>query len=99
MNLYKSGWVEAHLKGQHVIYESLSTLLPGHPVYDILASQEVKSITTIPLMENGQCLGFVGFDDITKRTSMESCRVEFIKIFSRNDYKCYAQTKKAKKNC
>lgn len=82
MNLYKSGWVEAHLKGQHVIYESLSTLLPGHPVYDILASQEVKSITTIPLMENGQCLGFVGFDDITKERQWNHVELSLLKFLA-----------------
>jgi signal transduction histidine kinase len=60
-------WVEAHRKGQEIYIEDVSALPQNSGLRLILESQGVQSIFSVPLMNDSQCLGFVGFDSVRQK--------------------------------
>jgi len=57
-------WLNMHINKQMVIYEDVEALDHDSKIYQILKPQGIKSICTIPLIHENDCLGFVGFDDV-----------------------------------
>ena len=55
-------WVEAHRRGEAMNTPDVQALAPEDTVRLFLEPQGVRSLLTMPLMEAGRCLGFVGFD-------------------------------------
>lgn len=62
-------WVEAHRRGDSLYIPDVSALPQGDGVREILEPQSVRSLITLPVMDSGQCVGFVGFDSVLKRHS------------------------------
>jgi signal transduction histidine kinase/CheY-like chemotaxis protein len=60
-------WLIKHKNNEMVIYEDVEALDHDSMVYQILEPQGVLSICTVPLVFNGECLGFVGFDDVREK--------------------------------
>ena len=56
-------WVEAHVMGEKTHIPRVDKLEDGY-LKELLESQEIKSLITIPMLSQGQCLGFVGFDSV-----------------------------------
>lgn len=57
-------FVDIHKKGELVSISNINDLSDQYSIKEFYSSQRVKSIITIPMMNNGQCIGFVGFDTI-----------------------------------
>jgi len=57
-------WLTMHINKEMVIYEDVEALDHNSKIYQILQPQGIKSICTIPLIHENDCLGFVGFDDV-----------------------------------
>lgn len=62
---FQTEWVDKHLRGESVFIPNVDNLDKTSMVYKILSSQDIKSVITIPLMNGSECLGFVGFDDVS----------------------------------
>ncbi len=58
---YAASWLEKHGKGEAVLFENISEI-ENKMIYEILAEQNVKSLITLPLVHEGNCTGFIGFD-------------------------------------
>ena len=56
-------WVDIHRQGQPFLVESLAHL-PDGVLKNLLQSQDIQSLVTLPLMSGHRCLGFVGFDAV-----------------------------------
>ena len=56
-------WVDIHRQGQPFLVESLAHL-PDGVLKNLLQSQDIQSLVTLPLMNGHRCLGFVGFDAV-----------------------------------
>jgi signal transduction histidine kinase len=82
MDIFDQVWVNHHLEGNPVIYEDVIALKQGHLIYDILEPQGVKSVTTLPLMNADQCLGFVGFDDVRNKRQWNDKEMNLLKVLS-----------------
>lgn len=82
MDIFDQVWVSHHLVGKAVIYEDVIALKKGHLIYDILEPQGVKSVTTLPLMNADQCLGFVGFDDVRNKRHWNDNEMNLLKVLS-----------------
>jgi len=54
--------VKAHTAGKPLIIDNVSALPVNSEKRKLLESQNIKSLLTIPMISNGECLGFVGFD-------------------------------------
>lgn len=55
-------WTEQHKKGNYIYIQDVLALPVSDSIRQILEPQEVKSLITIPMMDNTKCIGFVGFD-------------------------------------
>ncbi|MFA5470885.1 MAG: ATP-binding protein [Acholeplasmataceae bacterium] len=82
MSLIDDVWVKPHLEGRAVIYEQVSSLQKNHALYHILVPQGIKSVTTLPLMSNQTCLGFVGFDDVRQERTWNQLEMDLLKVLS-----------------
>jgi len=57
-------FANVHQKGNLVSLSNINDLSDQDPIKDYFTSQRVKSIITIPMMDNNECIGFVGFDAV-----------------------------------
>lgn len=57
-------WVSAHKKGLPFYVTRVDELPEQHGLREILEPQGIKSLISIPLMEHGSCIGFIGFDAV-----------------------------------
>ena len=72
---FQTDWVDLHLKDQEVIIENVANLPHDSKLYETLSIQDIQSLITLPLFNDNECLGFVGFDDVrTVRTWQEEER-------------------------
>ncbi len=58
-------WLEAHRKGESFLMEDISLLEAGN-LKMMIESCAIKSFLTVPMMRDDICIGFVGFDYLTK---------------------------------
>ena len=56
--------VEIHRNGDLVSISNINDITDQDSIKEFYSSQRVKSIITIPMMNNGKCIGFVGFDTL-----------------------------------
>jgi PAS domain S-box-containing protein len=58
-------WVEPHQKGESVAIDDVNAL-PSSDLKDLLIPQQIKSTLAVPMMLNGVCQGFVGYDAVRR---------------------------------
>ncbi|MDA3941954.1 MAG: PAS domain S-box protein [Bacteroidetes bacterium] len=75
-------WVASHQQGEITIVEDINQLDTNDPLYQILEPQGIKSLITIPLMEQDRCLGYVGFDAVKKHKSFVDSELSLLQIFA-----------------
>lgn len=71
----------AHLLGEAGIIPSVFDL-PKGPFRDLLESQDIKSLITMPLMISGQCTGFVGFDSTNQLRIFDQEELGILALFA-----------------
>lgn len=59
-------WVNAHKNGDYILIEDVASLDPQSKLRKFLEEQGIKSLITIPMMNNQDCIGFIGFDFVKK---------------------------------
>lgn len=75
-------WLETHRRDQPLVVEDVTALAPG-PVRNLLETQAIQSLATLPLMSGGQCIGFVGFDSVRTHRHYEDDALELLALFAR----------------
>ncbi|MCG9879269.1 MAG: ATP-binding protein, partial [Bacteroidia bacterium] len=58
-------WAETHKKGEIMYVPDVLALEPDDALRAILEPQEIKSLIAIPMMNEHECFGFIGFDAVT----------------------------------
>ena len=76
-----SDWVNTHLKGEPLFVDDVLALAPGS-LREILEPQDIKSLMTVPLMNNNNCTGFVGFDWVKHHHAFRDSEFTLLKGFS-----------------
>ena len=57
-------WLEAHSQGKELYIPNVLALPADSGIREILEPQDVKSIITVPMLDDGNLIGFVGFDSV-----------------------------------
>jgi len=57
-------WVSAHKNGEIVSIPYTDDLPADSSLRQVLEPQDIKTLVTLPMTLNGECLGFVGFDSV-----------------------------------
>lgn len=75
-------WVNSHKRNEIVYIDNVYEIEEGKYLRDLLISQEIKSLTTIPLIAGKECIGFVGFDSVKKFRSWNEDEIALLKLFA-----------------
>ncbi len=71
--------VDNHLEGKPVFIPDVS-LLEEKESREMLQSQDIKSLITVPMMSDDQCMGFVGFDSVRNFRSYTEDEILLLKV-------------------
>lgn len=74
-------WLNPHLRGEYILIDDVFALPEGN-LRAILEPQEIKSLLTLPLMYEGQCQGFIGFDAVRKYHLFDAGEIRLLEIFA-----------------
>lgn len=74
-------WLDTHIRGETILIHDVAQLPPGN-LRDILEPQEIKSLVTLPLMYEGNCQGFVGFDAVRKHHTFDKGEIRMLELFA-----------------
>ena len=76
-------WVDAHKRGDVILIRDVSALDGSvSAVKEILEAQDIKSLITIPMMFEGRCLGYVGFDSVKKEHLFSDSEIDLLKFYT-----------------
>jgi PAS domain S-box-containing protein len=76
-----AGWVDLHRKGELVSIPD-ANLLEESPLKHLLLEQDIISLLTIPLMGEGNCFGFVGFDSVRKKHIYNDYEKQLLQVYA-----------------
>lgn len=74
-------WVKVHKAGEVMSIESVDQL-PPIPEKEILASQGIRSVLSVPMMNNGECIGFVGFDFVNDQHKITDTEQQLLVLYA-----------------
>ncbi len=75
-------WMLAHLLGETMHVPWVEDLPPGSALRNILEPQGIKTLVTVPMIYDGKCLGFVGFDAVTRRKDWSSEELALLRMLA-----------------
>ncbi len=75
-------WMESHLQGEPVSVINLPKYKQESRVHTFIGSDAVKSIITIPMISQKNCLGFVGFETVRANKKWNESDISSLKIFT-----------------
>lgn len=76
-------WLEAHLQGKTMLVQDVSKLPKENGLYEILSEQGIQSLIAVPMMDEQQCLGFVGIDAVRALHVFSDEEQHLLQIFSK----------------
>lgn len=76
-----SQWTAYHFNYELINFSDVE-LLPESHLKKSLQDQEIKSVLAIPMLSNGNCIGFIGFDAVTHKKQFEKQDVIILKLFA-----------------
>ena len=74
-------WVNTHRRGEAMYVPDVHSL-PGGGLRDILEPQDIKSLIAVPMIFNGQCIGFVGFDSVRRIHHYAADELRLLTVFA-----------------
>jgi PAS domain S-box-containing protein len=75
-------WVDTHVKGEMLTVPDVSLLDPENALRQILEPQGIKTLITIPMILDGSCLGFVGFDSVRIVKNWSREEITFLQLLA-----------------
>lgn len=79
---FMAEWIEVHLKGDTVYVEDVEALPTDSSLKEILSQQGIKTLVTIPLFMEKECLGFIGFDSVTRQKQWAEDEITLLKVMA-----------------
>jgi signal transduction histidine kinase len=74
-------FVNLHVEGKNFIIPDISEMESG-PAKTDLQRQQIKSLLTVPMMRESECLGCVGFDSVQQVHDYSEEELKLLKLFS-----------------
>jgi PAS domain S-box-containing protein len=74
-------WVETHSRGQEIYVPNVRELNPGK-FKELLEMQDIKSIITLPMMDDQVCKGFVGFDAVREVRAFSEDEKNLLRLYA-----------------
>jgi len=74
-------WIENHKLRRINHIPSVNNLTDGH-LKEILVPQKIKSLVTIPMMQEKSCIGFVGFDAVQQERNFSQDEIDLLWVLA-----------------
>lgn len=74
-------WVNTHRKGEFMYVPKVASL-PECGLKEVLEAQEIKSVLSLPMMDDGVCVGFVGLDAVREERSFGENERDLLKLYT-----------------
>jgi len=81
LGLYQE-WVQTHLRGEMMVVPDVSQLEGTDTLRQILEPQSIKTLITVPMLLEGNCLGFVGFDSVKTTKEWSHEEIQFLHLLA-----------------
>ncbi|MBK7213821.1 MAG: PAS domain S-box protein [Bacteroidales bacterium] len=75
-------WVSTHKRGENLVIEDVSLLPKDGNLFHILDAQGIKTLITIPMIFDEECLGFVGFDSVKLIRKWKTDEITFLHVLA-----------------
>lgn len=76
-----SSWMDAHLRGDSVIVENVLEISDNETRNTLLA-QNIKSTAAVPMMQDGDCVGCIGFDMVRNIRRFSADELRLLKVLA-----------------
>ena len=76
-------WVNTHIKGDVMYIPDVYALEKGNNIRKILEPQGIKSLLTVPLMDEKDCIGFAGIDSVMEHHSFTNEEIMLLTVFAK----------------
>jgi signal transduction histidine kinase/ActR/RegA family two-component response regulator len=76
------GWVDTYQKREPIYIPDVSALTEKDPTKQVLEPQGINSLITVPLVDQGECLGFVGLDAVRSHRSYSADEQQLLFVFA-----------------
>lgn len=80
---YMKNWIDKLKKGEIINIEDVEKLPKKSIIKKVLDEQGVKSIISIPLMNNDICIGFIGFDSVNNHHKYNDVEIQLLEVFTK----------------
>lgn len=75
-------WIEKHSKGLSIHIPDVSEMPANSKLKIGLESQGIQSCLAVPIMQNHQCIGFIGLDAVTKKHYFTTQEQNLLSVFA-----------------
>ncbi len=75
-------FMDIHSKGKYIYVHNVTEMPDSHPMKFVLADQGIKSLILYPLLQNGNPIGFVGFDSVRQYRTFTNQEIGLLKILA-----------------
>jgi signal transduction histidine kinase/CheY-like chemotaxis protein len=75
-------WVAIHRRGEVLHIPSVAALPEGSALRQMLEVQGIRSLVTLPLMLEGSCLGFVGFNIVRENRTWQEEDISLLRVLA-----------------
>lgn len=72
---------QPHAQGQLLYIPDVSAY-PHAATRELLQAQGIVSLITMPMMQDGACIGFVGFDSVRQHRSYSDSEIRLLRVFA-----------------
>ncbi len=76
-------WVSTHRQGKMMLIPDVLALPEKDGIRQVLEPQGVRSLITLPMMDEAECIGFVGFDSVTMLKAYTETEITLLAIYSK----------------
>ena len=84
-NVPREGFEEflaAHSQGQVLTIPSVAAMPPGSQQRAVLEARSARSLTTLPLMQDATCIGFIGFDAVQQERVWQEEEIALMRVLA-----------------
>lgn len=74
-------FLSQHKRGESVQISDIEAL-ENNDLYEMLKAQDIRSLLTIPLIKQDECIGFVGFDSVRAVKHFDEYELQLLNVFA-----------------